>query len=340
VFHKGAFVAAGTGPCSMDTATVVLRSTDGVSWLRATGYVGVNGFYGMTTSPDYVMGVGWGWTRSLSSNGLHWVFVDDTFGVHLKAVAYGEGRYVAVGHDFFTQNTGRILSSTNGFNWSAATFLGNPTNQFIGVAFGNGTFRAITPTRNYTSDTNATNFLNAGYSSQNRLICFGNGRFIRVSDQLHVYARPTPADPVSWVLTPWPTAIPFERIAFGAGMFLATAGRDVATSTNGFDWTVRTNALPRAVLDVAFGTSLVMAVAGTNYYTAPIASLAPTATPGAVWLHGITAREYDILATNSVTTSNWPVVTRLTLTNSPQLWTDPNGPPSNGARFYRSRLVP
>jgi hypothetical protein len=80
--------------------------------------------------------------------------------------------------------------------------------------------------------------------------------------------------------------------------------------------------------------------AAGDYFTRPRSSTSPTASASTFWVHGITNREYDILATNSVTVSNWPIVTRVTLTNSPQLWTDPNGEPSNGERFYRSRLVP
>jgi hypothetical protein len=47
------------------------------------------------------------------------------------------------------------------------------------------------------------------------------------------------------------------------------------------------------------------------------------------------------MATDDLTASNWPVLTRLTLTNSPQSWTDPNAAATtNGQRFYRSTLVP
>lgn len=339
VFHKGAFVAAGTGPCVQDTPTVVLSSVDGISWQHTRPVDSANGFNGMTVSPEYIMGVGFWGARVRSGEGLSWTSGVEVASGNLYAVTYGAGRFVAGGYaDDFTR--GRIVTSTNGLDWRTATFFGNPTNEFVGVAFGNGTFRAITPTRNYTSDTNATNFLSASGSSQNRLICFGNDRFIRVSDQLHVYTRPSPTDPMSWVLTPWPTAIPFERITFGAGLFLATAGRDVASSTNGFDWTVHTNALPSSVADVTYGHGVFMAVAGWKYYVSqPIAGLRHGPVPGTLWLDGLPNRQYDIVGTNQITSSNWPVLGRVTITNSSQLWTDTNAL-SHSRRFYRTQLVP
>jgi hypothetical protein len=56
VFHRGAFVAAGTGPCLQDTPTVILRSTDAANWARST-IQGYNGFFGVTVSPDYILAV-------------------------------------------------------------------------------------------------------------------------------------------------------------------------------------------------------------------------------------------------------------------------------------------
>src|SRR4051812_28720494 len=49
LFHHGAFVAAGTGPCYQDTPTVILRSADGVNWLK-TPNQGYNGFFGATVT--------------------------------------------------------------------------------------------------------------------------------------------------------------------------------------------------------------------------------------------------------------------------------------------------
>lgn len=152
-----------------------------------------------------------------------------------------------------------------------------------------------------------------------------------------------------WVQTPWPTSNAFNTVSFGAGMFVATSGRDVASSVDGFNWTVRTNALPRGVYDMTFGKGFFIAVGNscpisecageqTYFVSQPVAELSSTAA-GSLWVRGVNNREYDIRATNVVTSSNWPVVSRITLTNSPQWWTDPN-PPAIDQRFYRSSLVP
>ena len=355
LFHGGSFIAAGTGPCSQDTPTEIFRSGDGFNWLRCN-VQGYNGFFGATVTADQLIGVGfWGEIQLSSGDGANWsasgyrVPGSTGFGPNLNAVAYGAGRFVAVGDDFSNPSKrGVIATSTNGFNWEAGTFFlsQGPADGFVTVAFGNGMFWAATPTRMYRSS-NGTSFTSAtDLAGGARILCFGNGRFVRVvSTLLLVNTNGT-----AWVSTPQPTANPFNTVALGAGMFVATSGRDVASSVNGFDWIVRTNALPRGVRDLAFGNGIFMAVGNTSpinetagergyFISQPVAELGSTPSAGSIWVHGVRSREYEIRATNVVTSNNWPVVSRITLTNSPQWWTDTN-PPANDQRFYRSNLVP
>lgn len=341
--HHGAFVAAGTGPCDQDTPTVILRSTDGVNWSKIPNQ-GYNGFFGATVTPDYIVEVGfWGETQ-LSPDGVTWTYGGYTPpgspvpAVNLNAVAYGLGRYVAVGGNFLDGDRGVIATSTDGLNWVPGSFFLNQTasNAFVTVAFGGGVFWAATPTRLYRSTT-GTSFIyeSSSGASGERILCFGNNRFVRVGDSLWVSTNGT-----SWVTTSQPSANPIATMSFGAGIFVATAGRDVASSVDGFNWIVRTNALPQGVSDVTFGNGVFMAVAGTNYFTSqPVAKVSLSTDARTLWVHGLKNRQYDILATNNLTATNWPARTRITLTNSPQPWTDPTSA-TNGSRFYRTSLVP
>jgi hypothetical protein len=334
VFHRGLFVAAGTGPCYQDTPTVILRSADGLTWARSTNQ-GYNGFFGVTVSPNAIVAVGfWGGTE-VSADGINWAFGLYGASVNLNAVAYGIGRYVAVGDNFSVSSPrGVMATSTDGINWVAPRFFSPPTDAFVTIAFGDGVFWAATPTRLYRS-TSGTTLIPSVSGDGERILCFGNNRFVRVGNSLMVNTND-----IGWIPIPQPTVSTFNTLAFGAGMFVATAGRDVAISADGFNWNVRTNALPGTVFDMTFGNGVFMAVGGTNYYTSkPLAALSSATSPGTLWLHGMKNHDYEILATNNPAASNWPVLTRITLTNSPQIWTDTNAV-MNGQRFYRSSLVP
>ena len=94
------------------------------------------------------------------------------------------------------------------------------------------------------------------------------------------------------------------------------------------------------VIEGVFGSQSVSA--GTNYYVSQSLAMLTVRLPNnEVWLGGLNGREYEILGTNTLTATDWPVLDRVTLTTSPQLWTDPfPWSATNGARFYRARLVP
>ncbi len=381
VAHSGRFIATGHGPCQQDTVTIALHSVDGVNWIRGTNRYnnrnppygwGYNGYFALTKGGDLCVGVGWGGETGVSSNGVSWSGTNFliiqpglTTSPNLHAVAYGAGRFVAVGDNFNSQGVrGVVAYSTNGINWRQGFTepVSNPlkpTNAFIAVAYGNNIFWATT--RSYDSTRSEVYFSTNGgilfwpnaTGDGERLLCFGNNRFIRVGNSLLVNTNST-----NWIAVTRPTAAPFDTLTHAAEMFIATAGRDVASSWDGFDWTVRTNALPRPVSSLTYGNGFLIAVgtspvvsnpscadgycgAGDYFISAPLVHLTPTASASTFWVHGITNRDYDILATNEVMASDWPVVNRFTLTNSPQSWTDPNPPGATGSRrFYRARLVP
>jgi hypothetical protein len=124
------------------------------------------------------------------------------------------------------------------------------------------------------------------------MLRFGNHRFLRAGTNIFVNTNGT-----DWVRTPRPTASLFESLTFGAGMFVATAGRDVATSVDGFNWIVRTNVLPFFARDVTFGNGVFLAVSfdtntsisgfGRYFISQPVAEMRPTASPGELRLHGV-----------------------------------------------------
>ncbi len=347
LFKDRLFVAVGTGPCQQDTPTIILRSFDAVNWQRSTNQ-GVNGFFGATATPNLFMGVGFWGQILISANGSDWAGAASGLPDNLFGVAYAPDNYVAVSQNYSGQGpAGRIITSVGGVNWAPATVSGDTTGGFTTVAYGNGRFFAATPTRVFRSMGTlgtGTNFLSSGLANGARLLCFGNDRFLLVGNDLRVCTNVNGA----FLTTPPPTSNRIDTLTFGAGMFVGTAERDVLTSIDGFNWTVRTNVLPGRASDLTFGNGVFMAMSvpsgpfsGNGYYLSqPVARVSQTA-KGALLVQGVQGRDYDILGTNVLTASSWPVLARIRLTNSPQPWVDdPSIGATNGARFYRTRLVP
>jgi hypothetical protein len=274
-YFQNHFLAVGTGPCAQDTATVILRSADGTNWAKvsptnsisATHY---NGFFGMAADGTNCVGVGWGGYTAGSANGQDWSAgsfappPNFSLAGNLNDVTRSVNYFVAVGYDGYSPSRGVVAFSANGLNWSSGFVAPNnttPTNPFIAVAHGRGpalgtnVVFALTTNAVYRSTIGGTAFfLHVNNSPGERLITFGHDRFIRAGTELLISTNST-----NWLPAAYPTAGRFDVLKHLAGTFVASAGRDLATSTNGFDWNVRTNALPRPISDLVLANGLLLA---------------------------------------------------------------------------------
>lgn len=143
----------------------------------------------------------------------------------MNAIAYGNGRFVAVGGGFNTDPAHRIFTSSNSVDWTSHA---STENQFYGIAFGGGQFVATTGGRRMLTSpdgetwaahtNNATNvFVSA--------ITYGNGTFVAVGSQnqsqhtvLYSY------DGTNWQSRYFGPVIGnyfLNGVAFGAGTFVA-----------------------------------------------------------------------------------------------------------------------
>lgn len=132
-------------------------------------------------------------------------------GSRLYSVAWGNGRYVAVG------KVGNIVTSTDGLHWT--NVLMAVDFDFTQVVFGNGVFVAgnywyYDPVRWLTN-------VGASYGTMSAGVLF------------------TSTDGLNWTLTPAPGGLPVTSLAYGNGKFIAS-GSDQAfiyTSLDGRHWT-------------------------------------------------------------------------------------------------------
>jgi hypothetical protein len=188
-----------------------------------------------------------------SSDGLNWVRHESPVATadsirHLRAIAYGNGRFVAV------RDLATILSSSDGVNWELhPSSLPNCTfpscYPFLdGIAFGNGLFVAVGGQRiltsadgvHWTQVIETTNLLHN--------VAYGNGRFVAAASRGKVSFLMS-TNGVNWVerslgIDGW-----ILSVAYGVGQFVGVGSSDTAwwgpdaprsiivTSSDGLNWT-------------------------------------------------------------------------------------------------------
>ena len=167
IYGNGIFVGVGT-------ANNAIYSTDGTTWANANH--GAWNIYGITYGNNRFVIVGdLPVSASYSLDGMSWNPPTASPGVSMNAVAYGNGRFYAVG------NAGSASYSTdNGDSWIASTTGG--ANMTV-IAFGNGSFVALgANVAAYSTDSGDTwnpATVPSG-SADYKAVTYGNGHFVAV----------------------------------------------------------------------------------------------------------------------------------------------------------------
>lgn len=175
--------------------------------------------------------------------GAEWTTVTNApFASRVNDIAFGGGKFIAVGSHEIGSSASRIASSTDGVNWSLVNDI--PTGMVPTViAYGSG--RWVT---NHGYSTDGSTWIRVDWSgvlSCNKIV-YGNDKFVAVGSQnLIAYS----SDGQAWteVLNP-----PFVtsgnpdniyNITFGDGKFIAVGGNKIANSTDGMTWATVSPAL-------------------------------------------------------------------------------------------------
>jgi hypothetical protein len=215
-YGAGMFVAVG----GYDNA-YVSTSCDGVNWRQDVLGTNVdsapaapfNAFLSAVAYKDGVFVAAGGNGRRLVSNDytLSWKAEGGNYGGHFRAIAAGNGVFVAVGHDYGLQN-GAVSVSSNGSQWSP---VASSPGALWHVAFGNGTFVAAGETRCVRSaDGNNWENCNHGINGNHSGVQFINGQFyLSLSNGWTRSVDGKTWDP------PQSTTFP-ERAAFGNGRYV------------------------------------------------------------------------------------------------------------------------
>ncbi|CAB4861142.1 unannotated protein [freshwater metagenome] len=245
------------------TALSSPTGADSTSWFDVA--------YGGTAGSELYVAVGVGSSSGgriiTSPDGVTWTARQDPGPDSLKewrAVAYGAGRFVAVG-DYGGSGTERVMTSTDGINWSYATSVPTTT-TWQSLAFGGGKFvaTAYSGTVMTSSDGLSWTIASSTLDTAPKAVAYGNGRFVVVTNDKAYYS----ADGDTFTATTTVGSGKYWRdVTYGAGTWVAvgTTGFSSANSTamvstdNGSTWTAAT--IPSVVWwGVAYGDGQFVAV--------------------------------------------------------------------------------
>lgn len=244
----------------------------------------------------------------ISPDGITWTSrsITPAPGGRISSVAYGLGKFVAVG-----DNDGLEYTST-GLFWTRSSIPGGSQ-----VSYANGLFFVPLNTKTNLLSTDGINWtaINTGITNSFGRVIYGNGLFMSARAGSLV----TSIDGTNWIS--YPQSLP------GDGAYdvsLATDGARLVT-VRGVD---TNNGLFMACNSFVFTSDVLVSVRTTN---APSQEIV---------LSGLVGRNYQIQSADVLTagSNNWRTNVTLQLANTTCLWTDATA--TNAQRFYRAVLLP
>lgn len=243
-FGNGEFVAVG------DTGAVYI-SGDGLNWTNQPFYsfnfsalTFGNGFFVAAASYTFTdQGI------FTSTDGIHWAGTASAD--FPDAIAAGNGLYVAVGSDSMIQQ------STDHVFWNAVDT--DPRARFAGIAYGNNLFVAAANGTNMVSE-DGINWMTELLAYNPNGIGFGSNLFIDFGGSSGILASP---DGLNWTESSSGDGGGVNGVAYGNNRFVAV-GTSALTSGNGINWT---NQSTPGFSAVAFGNGIFVASNGQSVRT-------------------------------------------------------------------------
>jgi photosystem II stability/assembly factor-like uncharacterized protein len=188
--------------------------------------------------------VGYAGATARSADGTNQVFHQSPVSSRLDAMAFGNGRWVAVG-------SSDIITSHDGTNWVQVP--SGTARELRSVVFANNQFVAVGAASVILTSSNGLHWSKrneanvVGDHPRLSSVAYGNGRYLAVGS-----AVLTSTDGVTWSALPG-YGVDFHQIVFGAGQFLAmnsylggpfsTQTPRYAVTTDGLSWSNPLSAL-------------------------------------------------------------------------------------------------
>jgi photosystem II stability/assembly factor-like uncharacterized protein len=213
-------------------------------WTEINPLPQVNPIYSIASGNGMLVGVGAQGTILRGTNATEWTIVNRRTEYDLSSVAFGAGRFVAVGPY-------SIMTSEDGVNW---THRAPGRYGILSVVYANDHFLAASTTGLLTSPDGITWSQMPGISVSLRAIAYGNGTYVAGNDSLYVSTNG--ADWFHVQATPQ-----IENISFLNGQFVVVGDKGmILTSADGMRWQVRASGTDRRLLEISYGNGTYAAV--------------------------------------------------------------------------------
>ena len=297
-YGNGKFVAVSGSP---NSSNVFAYSTNGISWTEGTmpsSQRWISICYGNGTYVAIVYGTN---KFAYSTDGITWT--EGTIPSQLWiSVCYGNGKFVAITSDY--NKSAYLILPTSYYQfsgWNPSTdFIINENKTISGTWSKKNKLRVSYSWSNqpsgmksklpsdeyYHSGDNVmidTTYNNkTGYKEENNnwtqgtmpssqeweSVCYGNGKFVAVSDKYNSNIFAYSTDGINWTEGTMPSSQWWNSVCYGNGKFVAVGDGTFAYSTDGITWTKGT--LPKyvaALHSICYGNNkFVVIVSGTNIF--------------------------------------------------------------------------
>lgn len=204
-------------------------SPDLVAWESPPSGVSENSFRGLKSvayGSGRFVAVGWQGVIVVSDDGAHWDPVESGVEEELNRVIYGQGLFVAGGEN------GTILTSLDGLTWTRRDSGSDASIQDI--SFGNGSWIALGSSgAALTSADGSTWTRNAQLPGDPTGLAYGNGAFVAVGG-VGLILRSSGDNP--WTNQRKGSAETFVDVSYGNGIFVAVGTSNIVRSVDGADW--------------------------------------------------------------------------------------------------------
>lgn len=253
-----------------------------------------------------------------------------------KSVAYGNGKYVALG---LIGNAYLAANSTDGINWTSYNTI--PYTTYGQLAYGDGVFVASGNGKIVYSTNEGQSWSEASVASNWwQGVTYGDGKFVAVSED-GTNRVATSSDGINWSETSAPGNYMWLAVTYGGGKYVAVSQMgDAMYSSDGTNWS--TTSVPETGVwnSVAYGNGRFVAVAGTKviYSTDGINWSSGNNTIG--YWKDITFGDGRFVAVSNYQDSNYPAAAGYSTDGD--TWTPSNqaiSSPWNGVDYVNGRFI-
>ncbi|HVN13312.1 MAG TPA: M4 family metallopeptidase, partial [Kineosporiaceae bacterium] len=320
-------IAYGGGQFAAAGQQLVVTSADGLTWTDHSSTL-PSGFTprGITFGGGTWVVVGWNGNIFTSADGGTWLAADSGTTIELDDVAYGDGRFVAVG--------GTILTSTDAVHWTTPAQL--PAVWLSAVTYDGTQFVAMSNNSAWTSPDGSSWSGNRLDNHQYQDVTLGPGPTLVAVGQ---GAVATSTDGATWEQRMLPKGLGGARnllaIAHGRSAYVAVGTNGaVFTSADGVTWTSRQLPASRNFAGVAFD--------GIRFCAIGAYGAAASSADGITWTNATTpppAPGDDYGQLNAITwAANLFVAVGDAILTSPDCRTWTSRPPSWARTTWSTRL--